>query len=425
MKEQMTQWCEEHSLCRRSIISKAMDGVEVTCTTLPDAIPCDVCDPESPFGDLVKQILSWSDEEGALALTSMKLCQPSQPSSSALPLPSGISDMYESLDDAPAGQSTSKATTLSLNISDKPSPLPLNHSAKPSPLNHSTKPSPLNHSTKSSPFPLNHSAKPSPNLLNHSAKHSPLPPHHSTPHSDIQQFTPQSDQALLLKIGLLQSETRLKASAEEEDYGFSDSDLREVNLTQIEAEAYAKSQYKKLPLKQRTGPMSNTTLTKAGFTTAATVHTSMRQSESRPVNRGDPFGSSVRKPQMTVQPQAVKPLMSAKALGKQPAYRQSATAASGSNRLDQTHQYSMGGFRKRKASELEESDESEGEAMNEGEFKQVLSQPGPLSQPRQRSSPLAHKSGPGPHRNLTSFQARDRGHPYQRNAAPREPSPEE
>ena len=62
--------------------------------------------------------------------------------------------------------------------------------------------------------------------------------------------------------------------------------------------------------------------------------------------------------------------------------------------------------------------------MNEGEFKQVLSQPGPLSQPRQRSSPLAHKSGPGPHRNLTSFQARDRGHPYQRNAAPREPSPE-
>ena len=63
--------------------------------------------------------------------------------------------------------------------------------------------------------------------------------------------------------------------------------------------------------------------------------------------------------------------MSAKALGKQPAYRQvfdsrilyyyfilisiklkSATAASGSNRLDKTHQYSMGGFRKRKASEL-------------------------------------------------------------------------
>ena len=257
MKEQMTQWCEEHSLCRRSIISKAMDGVEVTCTTLPDAIPCDVCDPESPFGDLLKQILSWSDEEGALALTSMKLCQPSQPSSSALPLPSGISDMYESLDDAPAGQSTSKATTLSLNISDKPSPLPLNHSAKPSPLNHST---------KSSPFPLNHSAKPSPNLLNHSAKHSPLPPHHSTPHSDIQQFTPQSDQGSpiedwppTVRNKTQRSSTTKKprvdplqavASAEEEDYGFSDSDLREVNLTQIEAEAYAKSQYKKLPLSE-------------------------------------------------------------------------------------------------------------------------------------------------------------------------------
>jgi len=41
--DEMYQWVENLTVCRRSGISKCMDGVEITCRALPRAAHCDIC----------------------------------------------------------------------------------------------------------------------------------------------------------------------------------------------------------------------------------------------------------------------------------------------------------------------------------------------------------------------------------------------
>lgn len=53
----MNSWSLSTTKCRRELISQHMDGVMVTCHTLPNALPCDICKPRSTFRFFAQQAI--------------------------------------------------------------------------------------------------------------------------------------------------------------------------------------------------------------------------------------------------------------------------------------------------------------------------------------------------------------------------------
>lgn len=86
--KKMNQWTTNTVKCRRSLISLAMDGKEITCSTLPHAEKCDICAPNSPSLDLVRECSQHEHAPGTLddSFTSVASVTPVAPVAPATPL---------------------------------------------------------------------------------------------------------------------------------------------------------------------------------------------------------------------------------------------------------------------------------------------------------------------------------------------------
>lgn len=85
-KKEMCRWLTER-ICRRTVVSECMDGVRRTCRDIPNAVPCDHCEPNHDLGELWTKVSQFDHDSQAtnlelglttLASTLSPLEQPTQ-----------------------------------------------------------------------------------------------------------------------------------------------------------------------------------------------------------------------------------------------------------------------------------------------------------------------------------------------------------